>query len=168
MTELRITGAEQLRKLSADLSAAGLQGKRLRARMGRNMRVTSRPVVAEVKANLRTIPTTGSKHTGLRRALANATRARVRTGGRLLGVSIIVDGKKMPPGQQGLPPRMEGEERLRDIRWRHPVYGNTTVWVQQASHPTVWPTVEKKLPAFRGALVDAITETAEALERGGA
>jgi hypothetical protein len=53
-------------------------------------------------------------------------------------MTIRVDGRKMPAGMRSLPSYMEGRKRP----FRHPVFDNTDVWVQQAAHPYFYKTVE--------------------------
>lgn len=111
-------------------------GPALRREMAKAMRTELRPVVAEVKAAYRAAPSHGhasatrARQAGpaLRWLLARATRQEVRLVGKQAGIRVRVDGRKMPSGQRSLPAMYEGTKR-----WRHPVFGNRGVWVQQRS-----------------------------------
>lgn len=165
---LTLTGSRQMRDLSLDLARAG--DKRLSRKLRRNIVAATKPIKTEVQQNARQIPVHGSRHTGLREALAKATRIRVLASRRNTGVQLIVDGKRMPAqvgkgprsGQQKLPAYMEGTAR----RWRHPVFGNGEAWVSQPSHPFVAPAVHKHLPEVQASVIAAVSETATELERG--
>lgn len=128
------SGAD-LAKLSRELRHVG-DGKTLRRQMTKELRSAAKPLVPAVRSAIRSIPTTGAGHTGLRSRMAKATRLRVKTSGRDAQVAILVDPAKMPAGQKALPMEMEGVKR-----WRHPVYGNTDVWVTQKPHPYFFRTV---------------------------
>jgi len=69
--------------------------------------------------------------------MAKATRLTVRMTGRGASVRILVDGRKMPPGQGALPAYMEGTK----TRWQHPVYGNRGNWAKQRPHPYFYKVV---------------------------
>jgi hypothetical protein len=106
------------------------------------MRDALRPVVRKAQAAWRAVPpgeATKSRERAalgdLRALLAKATRLEVRTSGRMAGVRIRVDGRKMPSGMRALPGYAEGERP----RWRHPVFGDPDTWVSQPSFPTVEP-----------------------------
>jgi hypothetical protein len=67
----------------------------------------------------------------------------------------------MPAGQETLPGYMEGRGR-----WRHPVYGDTAVWVPQDPHPYFESAVNEHLPAVEAGVMAAVDETATQLSRG--
>lgn len=132
--QVRIDSGSDLRRVHRNLSQmAG--GKEIRKRFTKAVRAELRPVTAEVKAAYRSAPSKGGKRrppgrAPLRRAMARATTAQVRTAGRDAGISLRVDGRKMPEGMGGVPAMYE-----RRRRWRHPVFGQD-VWVTQDSRPT--------------------------------
>ena len=84
-----------------------------------------------VRASIRAIPAKPGSSGELRRAMSKATRWSVRTVGKQASVAIQVDGSRMPDGMRALQQYMEGTKKP----WRHPVYGNTDVWVAQPAHP---------------------------------
>lgn len=128
--QFSLRGGEDLRKISRELRAAG-NGRTVRKQLSKELRAAALPMVPAVRASIRAIPATGGQSSGLRTRLARATRLRVNTVGRNAGVAVLVDGKKMPAGEKALPAYLEGTKRP----WRHPVFGDTDVWVTQKSHP---------------------------------
>jgi len=65
---------------------------------------------------------------GLRDAVARAHRVAIRASGRpTASVRIKVERNLMPADQRELP------RYLNKGKWRHPVFGNTDVWVNQTS-----------------------------------
>lgn len=154
---LEITGVNELRKLAADLSAAGSRGRRFRSRLRRNIVITTAPITSEAQAGW------SGGYGALGAALAAATRTRVRTSSRGVGVSVIVDAGKMPPNQLALPVLVEG---LR--AWRHPRWGDRNHWYPQDARPELGPAVRHHIPGVQAGVIAAVEQTAEALARGSA
>jgi hypothetical protein len=155
---IRDTG--DLRRLIKDL-AGQADGKQLRQEFTRQVRDVLRPVVQEVKVAYRAAPSQqgSARRRGgsLRGELAKATAMRVRATGKRAGVSIGVAGKRMPSGMRALPRYWEGTKP----RWRHPVYGDRDVWVDQAARPTATPIVER----HDHLVVAAVERAAEQIRR---
>ncbi|MEV6791243.1 hypothetical protein AB0M87_04410 [Streptomyces sp. NPDC051320] len=89
--------------------------------------------------------------------MSRATRLEVKKSGKNAGVAIRVDGRKMPDRQGSLPAYMEGTKP----RWRHPVFGNQEVWVQQPPHPYFYRVMRAQGPKSRKAVnkvIDGITK----------
>lgn len=96
------------------------------------LRAAAKPLVPAVRASIRRIPSSRPYAAdGLRGRLSKATTLEVKTTGRQAAVIVRVDGRKMPPRSKSVQAYMEGVKP----RWRHPVFGNTEVWVQQPPHP---------------------------------
>jgi hypothetical protein len=99
--------------------------------MTKALRDAVKPVERDVKAAARGLPAKGPASTELRQRIAGATGTQVRTTGRSAGVKVRVARKRMG-GQAALPQRMNVGQ------WRHPVFGNTDVWVTQRSGRPRW------------------------------
>lgn len=155
------SGSQQLRAVSRDLRAAGTPARGLNSKLRRGLVAAMAPMVAEVRRNAFNIPATGDTSSGLRVSLMRATRARIATAGRNVTVGLIVDGKKMPQGQEGLPGLMEGERR-----WRHPLFGDTEHWYGQKSHPFVGPAIPSTVLRAEAGVNAAIRATQTALTKG--
>jgi hypothetical protein len=141
-----------LREISKKLRR--MDNPEIKKRFRRELRKAAAPLVPAVRAAIADIPTTGDRHTGLRKRLQKATRLKVKTTGREAGVSILVDPKKMPDHEKSLPQAMEGLKR-----WRHPVFGHD-VWVTQEPSPYFFRTVRPLGVSSRVAVnrvVDGIT-----------
>lgn len=143
-------GGAQLRRI------AYLLTKMDEPEVGRIFRAQLRePMVSmrrEVKARILSIPTHGTKHTGLRGRIANTVRYSSRTTGRAATVAIWVDVHKMPDGQYSLPIGMEGLKV-----WRHPTFGGDP-WVTQEPHAYFYPVVAVREHDARTAVERAMEE----------
>ena len=134
-----------LAAISKDIRKA-LNAKQLRKELTKGIREELRPAVLAVKSAYG-----GGKH--LRPALRKATRMEVRTGGKMAGASIRVDGRKMPADMRSVPKYYEGYKRP----WRAPVFGNRDVWVTHRAHPTFDKTV-KPFEARVGRRIDELAQ----------
>ncbi|MFI6249050.1 hypothetical protein [Streptomyces sp. NPDC051016] len=154
---------DDLRRISRELRR--IDDPELKKRFRKELRKSAAPFVPLIRNSIRQIP---SKRpytpAGLRGRLSKATRIETRTVGKDAGVAIRVDGRRMPDGEKRLPSLMEGagvrRGRRVDTRWRHPVFGNREVWVQQDSHPYFFRVVDGAGAAGRVAaarVVDSIT-----------
>jgi hypothetical protein len=133
------TGGD-LRAVSIALRHAG-DGREIRKQFSRELRNAAAPLVPAVRRSVMAIPVKGVPKSasypegpGLRARIARATRLQLRLTGRIAGVRIFVDPRRMPMGQKALQNELEGLKR-----WRHPVFGDSGVWVQQEPHPYFFP-----------------------------
>jgi hypothetical protein len=120
--EVRITGAEQLRKLALDLKAAGSPARGLRVELLRAMRLAAKPMVEAAKASAReNLPKHGGVK-GLNVWVADGAKIAARNrvaSNSTVGMRIVAT---------------EGGARLEDMdkgKVRHPVFGNRAVWRSQ-------------------------------------
>lgn len=97
---------------------------------------------------------------GLRETTARAIQLKIQGSGQSVGVKIRIDGTKLPPDQRGLPKLLDGQRP-----WRHPVWGNTAVWVTQQGEPWWTPTIERAMPALRTELAKIIDDVIAELDR---
>ena len=131
--DFSITGGEHMSAIIKALEAVG-DGE-LAVELKKELRKAARPMVPKIRAAIDRIP---SKHDGtLRSEMKAATRAQFRSSGNQAGITLRVDGRKMPAGKRSLPAYMEGTKP----RWRHPVFGNPEVWVSQPDHSFFYKTV---------------------------
>ena len=109
-----------------------MDDRELLKRFRKELRAAAKPLVPAVRASIRSIPSSRPySAAGLRGRMARATGLEVKTTGRQAAVIIRVDGRKMPQDAKALQAYMEGTKP----RWRHPVFGNRNVYVQQPPHP---------------------------------
>lgn len=151
-------------RVQLDVTAAGLRRMRraarrletveprLQAEVVRRIQGAGTPTLQALRRAARAIPAEGPKTRGTRDLMARNT-VMSRTGS-----GLRFQGKPLPGDRRNLPILFEG---LR--RWRHPVYGNTRVWVGQASSPWFYPTTERVGPEFERACERAIDDTIDYL-----
>ena len=121
---------QNLRQISRALRAEE-DGKELRKELTRNMREALKPGAAQAKSAIMSMAST-TPHDGpaLKTAIARKIRPEVRITGRFPGAKIKAFKTKNLRGFPNAPKRTN-----RSSGWRHPVYGNREVWVQQAGKP---------------------------------
>lgn len=163
---VRVEGAERIRALARTFREYE-DGRELRRRLRVELKRSATRIQQAEQAAVMALPSKGESarrgRPSLRRSIARATQIRVRTSGaRNAGVLVWVNPRRMPPGQGALPAYMEG---LRPYhRWRHPVFGNSDVWVQQQARPWFYRTAARyELSAQRDAAraIDSIADEIE-------
>lgn len=97
------------------------EDRRARERLGAELRNAMAPVVADVRSQALALRSNGSKHTGMRTRLAAGVRAEAN------GNNVRVVAASPGPGMDALPRGFDNGPK----GWRHPVFGNRDVWVQQ-------------------------------------
>lgn len=143
-TTASLRHGKDLARIVRELKA--MDDKELLKRFRKELRATARPLVPAVRASIRQIPSSlPYKADGLRGLLSKATNLQVKTVGRQASVVIRVDGRKMPTRSKSLQAYMEGTKP----RWRHPVFGNTEVWVQQPAKPYFYRVMDRAGPRAR-------------------
>jgi hypothetical protein len=140
-------------------------GKEIRKQLSRELREVARPLVPKVRQAWQSAPSMqgpGRGQPDLRVLLAKATRSQVRLSGKEAGVLIRTDGRKMPSGMRALPGYAEG---IRRRRWRHPVYGNQSTWVEQRPFPRFYQAVQPDEEAARRACLAAVDRAFDKVRR---
>jgi hypothetical protein len=163
MPAVRIVDTGDLKAVIRQLRRQA-DGKELAKELRTGLREVLVPVRDEVKAAYRASPSRGRRGRpgpSLRSLLARVTRVEVRTSGKLAGARLRVDGRKMPAGMRSLPQMWEGEKR-----WRWPVYGDRTNWVQGRARPTFDRTVEPHEDEAQRAVEAVLGRVVRKLEAG--
>ncbi|MDH6134660.1 hypothetical protein P3T37_004064 [Kitasatospora sp. MAA4] len=149
----QIEGAEQLRALGLRLADAD---QSVRAALAKGLRAAAKPVVAEIRAEVKgqggsvrgagararaahrlsrskstraSAAASAEKRSGLRATIAAATGATVSTGADRTNLAFRMRSSQLPPEQRTL-----GKRWNKAQGWRHPVFGRD-VWVQQLGRP---------------------------------
>lgn len=160
---IRETG--DLKRLAKDLRGVA-NGKELRKELTGGIRDVLRPLVPQVRAAYRGLPSGGMRKSGsradLRVLLAKSVRVEVRTSGRMAGARIRADGRRMPDQMKSLPAYVEGEKP----RWRHPVFGDRAVWATQAPSPIFYSTLEPHTDQATRAVNKVLDDVKRKLEAG--
>lgn len=140
----------------------------LKAALRKRLIAFAKPVVEEVKQAEREIPSNreiGEKRKkkgeslGLRASLAAATKADFNGTGRGAVLHIRVSSSRfmaVSGRPRTIPYYMEGRRKR---AWRHPVYGNRDVWVEQTKHPFLNVTVFKHQAQFINEVARAVEDT---------
>lgn len=119
--------SKDLAILSKQIRKSG-NAKQIRKDLLTGLRNGAKPAVTRVRSHALVLPSHGKKHTGLRVKMASATGTQVRTAGAQAGVTVRLSRAKMG-AQAGV------ALSTNKTNWRHPVYGDTKVWVTQRSSP---------------------------------
>jgi hypothetical protein len=106
---------------------AEADGKELRRDLAKNMREALKPGAAEAKSSIMGMGS-GGLRTGpaLRSSIARKIRPEVKLGGRWSGARVKAFKTRNVRGFVNAPKRTN-----RAGGWRHPLFGNREVWVQQ-------------------------------------
>lgn len=143
-TTAGLRGGRDLTRVVRELKA--MDDKEILKRFRRELRAAGKPLVPAVRASIRKIPSKRPYSAdGLRAKLSKATGIEVKTVGRQAGVAIRVDGRKMPNRSRSVQAYMEGVKSP----WRHPVFGNTEVWVRQEPQPYFYRVMRAAGPRAR-------------------
>jgi hypothetical protein len=148
-----ITGGKELEVLAGRLVKVPAATKvQLRARM----RAAGQPMKTAVQRNALDIPVHGEKSTGLRQALARATKLRTTVTSRAVAVRVEVDPSAMPAGQEKLPALMESSG------WTHEVFGRKDTAFQRG-HAYFIPGISPHLPGMQAAVESAIADAVKTI-----
>lgn len=153
--DVEVRGLDDLQKVTKALRAAGDQGKGLKKEFYAGLNRATKEVRADMKANIPgALPSRGGLADEVARTTSLTTSA---TGsGRNPGVRIRARGRRAIA-------RMN-----RTGSFRHPVFGNKNVWVEQTAGVTkgfLDEPFEKSKPHLQDAVIDAIAAVARMIDR---
>lgn len=119
---------QAIQKVARALRAES-DGKALRKELIAEIKTAVSPGVSAVQSKLRSIPHSSAVHQSpsLGSYLASRVRPQVRLSGRSTGVRIRI---AQTPNLRGF---SMAARRLNRAKWRHEVFGNPEVWVDQES-----------------------------------
>lgn len=187
--DLKITGAEQLRRLAIRFKDAGPRGKELQKELRKAIRTGAKPALVATRSAVKTIPVVGVKksgghkareeHTferskakdetkrraraqrvsGLRQTVASAVQLKVAIGSRSPRVRIFVDEKRMPEDQRTLPRHLDSK-----TGWRHPTFGKSP-WVKQYGKPWFEVTIKDHLKEVQTSIIKSMKDIANKIEK---
>lgn len=140
-------------------------GKELRKELAKNMREALKPGAAQAKSSIMAMSSAGLPTSpALRASIARKIRPEVKLGGRWSGARVKAFKTKNVRGFPNAPKRLN-----RASGWRHPVYGNREVWVQQRGK-THWfdRTFDGHEAVYKAAVEQAMEDMARRIaERAG-
>lgn len=140
-------------------------GKELRKELNATLKGIAEPAVGRAKAAAMALPSSPGPRMeggGLRQAIASQIKPEIRASGRDTGVRIRVKNKNMPRGFKW------AAKRFNDTKsWRHPLFGNRDVWIEQSSGDPNWfdREVMQDKEAYEAQIMDAIEAMADRIAR---
>jgi hypothetical protein len=84
--------------------------------------------------------------------IPNAITMSVAFGARSGGITIRVNSKKAPHARV----LERGNDASRSATFRHPVFGDTDVWVTQPTHPFFFPAIKTGRPELQKRISEAV------------
>lgn len=158
---IKIQGQDDFNRLKRALRDAG-RGD-LQRQLTREVRRVGDPALRAAQSGFRGISVQssagGGGSSGLRASVANATAIRIVKG----GISIQVYPRRMDnrhrPWGRSLSYGLDGLGR-----WRHPVFGNRNVWVEQTGQEVFYRSLKRFESRWRAGIEKAMDETARKLE----
>lgn len=162
---LRVQGGLAMQELTNELKA---QSQKLPARLRSQVRTAGAPVIADLRRAVMTVQVESDRggfarpdlDTGLRKRVAAALTTSITRN----GIRIRVNGKRVDPRYGNSLPRYLDASLPKYQRWRHPVFGNTYVWVMQRGQPWFFNTIMRHAKTFRLAVLAALDETIKELK----
>lgn len=132
----------------------------LRKQMRKRLTTAARPAVKAVRAEVRSAPTAGGQSRGLRAGIAKGIRTDLSDrGNRFVGLRIRATSSGLSASQKGM------QRKYNLPSFRHPVFGDRSVWVEQAGHPYFYEPIRKHHPAMRAAFEAAVAEAVAEIAR---
>lgn len=130
-------------------------GKELRKELAKNLRTELKPAAALAKSGIMSMPSRGvgpGHSPGLRSSIARKIRPEVKLGGNWSGARVKAFKTRNVRGFPNAPKRTN-----RSKGWRHPVFGNTDVWVDQHGMENWFDNAfEGQADKYRQAIQDAM------------
>jgi hypothetical protein len=127
-------------------------------KLGNALEDATQPIIAKVRREAMALPARGRKHTGLRGRLAEGVRAEEVGESSVRIVATAVD-----PTERALPRGMDNGPR----GWRHPVYGNRNVWVQQRGGSWFREPIAESGDTIERKLTDVLEQMADNIANAG-
>lgn len=168
--DIKVRGTEEFRRLARDLKEAGQV--ELRKSMGKRMRGAIKPIVPDMRREIRQIPSKGQdkerskkaineRPMGLREATARGVQVKISYSGTRVGARIRIDPRHFPPGQKALPKFLDGTIP----QWKHAVYGTGTM-VNQRQHPFFLRTIRKHEDRATHEIAQILEDVSSQLTKG--
>jgi hypothetical protein len=183
--DIRITGADQLARLSKELKTVD---KKLPTKLRKAIRDGSKPAVAATKQAILALPVKGTRggggtsrafhhferskakdedrrrlqaqrRSGLRKTIAGAIKLQIKTGSKTAAVRIVVDETQLPADQRTLPRHLDSAKG-----WRKPTFGHDP-WTLQRGGPWFESTIRRHVVPVRAAILKAMDDLANEIER---
>lgn len=159
MIELEVDFSSLKRVVWAIESEQGTE--KLKRQLGRDLRAAVQPAAEESKQSVLSMHSAGAPHQGesLRRDIASRVSTQARFSGDGAGVRVRVGWG----GPRGF---YTSARRVNRGYWRHPVFGNRNVWVEQIGKREWFETpLRAHRDDYRDAVLGAMEDMAERIAR---
>lgn len=133
--------------------------KELAKALRKEIRAAAKPVVADVKREVKALPTSGQYGSGVRAKTARGVGLRISAAKRGGSVTIVAADRNLPPRHKAMSRLLNRE------KWRRPVGKSKQTWIWQRSTPYFEPSILRHRAALRRAVEDALDKAATALGR---
>lgn len=164
--DVRLGASSDLDRLARALRKSAAN-RDIQRRLYTDLEGAAKPMVSAIKSKVKSLPSKGQNAARGRRSLRSriARNVRMRTStGELPGVEVSVDRNALPDGERNLPAYMEGETPFH--RWRHPVFGNSSVWVQQDHHDYFYSSAQPYVRDAEKSVEGIVADVAKDIEKG--
>ncbi len=177
--DITVSGGEAFKQLGLKFRAAGKDGAAIRKALTKTVQGHLDVIIREQKAAATGMDVKGVKGRGtvrrrafhqaanlrgrkvrerkggygLRAAVAQGIKGKVSYTGRKLGARITVETNHLPPSQRTLPRHLDNPRG-----WRHPVWGNRSVWARQVGEPYFSGPIQKHQPKVRRDIRTAVDD----------
>lgn len=151
---VRITTGPEWKRVAAALDA---EDKALGDKFRREVREAADRLAVRAQAAVMRIPTTGTKHTGLRGRVAKGVGTKITASG------VDITTSMNDQDETNLPAYLDAQ-----TGWRHPVYGDRDVWVRQDTGGSWFrATIESGRDDVEDRLSEVMDDAARTISRAG-
>ena len=134
---------------------AETDGKDLRRDLTRELKAVLVPAQQQAKAAIQAMPSSDVKYGDMRSSIAQHIKISVRTSGRNTGVAVYANKGGYPRNFS------DAAAQFNRAGWRHPVFGNSQVWVTQVGKPRYFDNIMGQKPEYIDAVVSCLNAMAE-------
>lgn len=163
---MNVAGYDELDRLAARFAEAAEGGAQ--RRYTRAVRSVASEVEAELRQAVLGVRVTSRR--GGRRVTSDRHNLRRRVSGAVghrntrAGIRFVVQADQVDEKYGASLPRYLDGELQGWRRWRHPVFGDPEVWVQQTGMPWFFTTIRRKGPRIESAIKRAMSDVADDIQ----
>lgn len=132
-------------------------GKKLRTQLTKELKAVIKPAQEKAQRNIQAMPSQDAKYGDMRESISAAIKISVRTTGRNTGVMVVANKGKYPRKFNN------AAAQFNRAGWRHPVFGNTQVWVTQVGKPGYFDSIMGDKPEYLEAVRSCLQAMADSI-----
>lgn len=140
------------------LDAAKKANPALATALRKRLRGIGNDVVKDMRRLIMATPPSGGRSPGrhtTRKQIAAGISTKIATAKDKQGISVVQSAGKLPPARRPM------SRAYNKPRWRHPVFGNTKVWVAQKGNPSFGRRIKPFEPKAAAEIRAALAEMAD-------